>query len=55
MIGQLKEFPAVFTQGHSVEEIKENILDVWEMYLEDVCEQYLPDGEMLMEEEFTLA
>ena len=55
LIGQLKEFPAVFTQGHSVEEIKENILDVWEMYLEDVREQYLPDGEMLMEEEFTLA
>ena len=55
LIGQLKEFPAVFTQGHSVEEIKENILDVWEMYLEDVHEQYLPDGEMLMEEEFTLA
>jgi predicted RNase H-like HicB family nuclease len=27
-IGQLKELPAVFTQGHSIEEIKENIGDV---------------------------
>ena len=53
LIGQLKEFPAVFAQGNSVEEIKENILDVWELYLEDVREQYLPDGEMLLEEEMT--
>jgi predicted RNase H-like HicB family nuclease len=36
LIGQLKELPAVFTQGHSIDEIKENILDVLEMYLEDV-------------------
>jgi predicted RNase H-like HicB family nuclease len=55
LIGQLKEFPAVFTQGNSVDEIKENILDVWELYLEDVREQYLPDGEMLLEEELTFA
>jgi predicted RNase H-like HicB family nuclease len=55
LIGQLKEFPAVFTQGNSVEEVKENILDVWELYLEDVREQYLPDGEMLLEEELTFA
>jgi predicted RNase H-like HicB family nuclease len=55
LIGQLKEFPSVFTQGSSIEEIKENILDVWEMYLEDVREQYFPDGEMLLEEEFTFA
>jgi predicted RNase H-like HicB family nuclease len=53
LIGQIKELPAVFTQGHTIEEIKENINDVFDLYLEDVREQYLPDGEMLLEEELT--
>jgi predicted RNase H-like HicB family nuclease len=51
LIGQLKEIPAVFTQGLSIEEVKENIRDALEMYLEDTREQYHPDGEMLLEEE----
>ncbi|WP_459684681.1 type II toxin-antitoxin system HicB family antitoxin [Viscerimonas tarda] len=28
--------PAVFTQGLTIDEVKENIADVLEMYLEDV-------------------
>lgn len=32
LIGQVKEFPEVFTQGVTVEEIKENIADVLNMY-----------------------
>jgi predicted RNase H-like HicB family nuclease len=40
-IGQLKELPAVFTQGQTIEEVKENIADVLEMYLED----HDPQGE----------
>ena len=51
LIGQLKELPAVFTQGKTVEEVKENIADALDMYLEDIREQYHPDGEMLQEEE----
>lgn len=51
LIGQLKEIPAVFTQGLSIEEVKENIGDALEMYLEDSREQYRPDGDMLQEEE----
>jgi predicted RNase H-like HicB family nuclease len=51
LIGQLKEIPAVFTQGLSIEEVKENIRDALEMYLEDTREQYHPDGDMLLEEE----
>jgi predicted RNase H-like HicB family nuclease len=51
LIGQLKELPDVFTQGLSVEEVKENIKDALEMYFEDIREQYNPDGEMLQEEE----
>jgi predicted RNase H-like HicB family nuclease len=55
LIGQLKEMPAVFTQGLTVEEVKENIFDSLELYLEDIREQYLPEGEMLQEEELTFA
>lgn len=55
LIGQLKELPAVFTQGLSVEEVKENIVDSLDMYLEDIREQYHPEGEMLQEEELTFA
>jgi len=51
LIGQLKEIPAVFTQGLSVEEVKENIKDALDLYLEDTREQYHPDGDMLQEEE----
>ena len=53
LIGQIKELPAVFTQELTVEELKENIADALEMYLEDVRERYQPDGEMLLEEEMT--
>lgn len=53
LIGQIKELPAVFTQGLTIEELKENIGDALEMYLEDVRERYQPDGEMLQEEELT--
>jgi len=53
LIGQLKEIPAVFTQGLTVEELKENIADALEMYLEDVRESYRPDGDMMQEEELT--
>ena len=55
LIGQLKELPAVFTQGLTVEEVKENIADSLEMYLEDIREQYHPEGEMVLEEEMSFA
>lgn len=53
LIGQIKELPEVFTQGMTVQELKENIADALEMYLEDVRERYQPDGDMLQEEEIT--
>jgi predicted RNase H-like HicB family nuclease len=51
-IGQLKELPAVFTQGLSIEEVKENIGDVLELYLEDIRASYHPQGEMIEESEW---
>ena len=32
-IGTIKEIPAVLTQGSSIEETKENVLDALELYL----------------------
>jgi predicted RNase H-like HicB family nuclease len=55
LIGQIKELPAVFTQGKTIEELRENIIDVLELYLEDVREQYSPEGDMIQEEELILA
>jgi predicted RNase H-like HicB family nuclease len=55
LIGQLKELPAVFTQGLTVSELKENIADVVDMYFEDMRERYIPQGVMLKEEEIVFA
>ena len=55
LIGQLKELPAVFTQGLTVAELKENIADVVDMYFEDMRERYTPQGVMLKEEEIVFA
>ncbi|MEO6844229.1 MAG: type II toxin-antitoxin system HicB family antitoxin [Ginsengibacter sp.] len=35
-VGTIKEIPAVLTQGKTVEEAKENVLDALELYLEDM-------------------
>jgi predicted RNase H-like HicB family nuclease len=35
-IGTIKEIPAVLTQGETVEETRENVLDALELYLEDM-------------------
>jgi len=55
LIGQLKELPAVFSQGLTISELKENIADVLELYLEDMRERYVPQGIMLDEEEMIFA
>jgi predicted RNase H-like HicB family nuclease len=55
LIGQLKELPEVFTQGDTVEELKVNILDALELYLEDLREEYQPSGEIIQEDDLILA
>ena len=55
LIGQLKELPAVFTQGLTISELRENIADVLELYLEDMREKYVPQDVMLNEEEIIFA
>lgn len=39
LIGQIKEFPGVLSQGMSNEEVKENITDALELYLLDLREE----------------
>ncbi len=36
LIGSIKKIPSVLTQGTSISEVKENILDALELYLEDI-------------------
>ena len=38
-IGMIKEIPAVLTQGSSVGEVKENLMDALELYLQDMREE----------------
>ena len=41
-VGKLKEIPGVFSQGKTIEELKENIIDAYHMMLQesDVEEQH---------------
>jgi len=55
LIGQLKEIPAVFTQGLTINELKENIADALEMYFEDMRENYQLQGAIVDEEEIVFA
>ena len=46
LIGQIKELPSVVTQGLTIEELRENIADALEMYLEDARESYIHDEDV---------
>ncbi len=35
-IGTIKEIPAVLTQGETIEEAKENVIEALELYLKDM-------------------
>jgi len=41
-VGRLKEVPGVFSQGQTLEELKENILDAYNLMIEEE-EEALPD------------
>jgi predicted RNase H-like HicB family nuclease len=51
LIGQLKELPEVSTQGLNLDEVKENIADVLELYIEDLRDKYKLQGEIIEETE----
>ena len=49
-IGTIKEIPAVISQGETVEEAKENVLDALKLYLEDM-QQEQPLANTVLEED----
>lgn len=53
-IGKLKELPAVVTQGETLEEVKENILDALQLYLEDMRADDSDRGEDFVKEELLI-
>jgi len=39
-LGTIKEIPAVITQGSTIEETRENVMDALALYLENMQENY---------------
>jgi predicted RNase H-like HicB family nuclease len=53
-IGTIKEIPAVITQGETVEETRENVLDALRLYLEDMQQENSFENTVL-EEDLTIS
>jgi predicted RNase H-like HicB family nuclease len=53
-VGTIKEIPAVISQGTSVEEAKENVLDALEFSLEDMQKEKIFDN-VVLEEDLKIA
>jgi len=49
-IGAIKEIPAVLTQGTTVEETRENVIDALQLYLEDMQQEKLFENTVLEED-----
>lgn len=49
-IGTIKEIPAVLTQGSSIEEAKQNVLDALQLYLEDMQAEKNDDNKVFEED-----
>ena len=49
-IGTIREIPAVLTQGLTIEETKENVLDALKLYLEDMQTERGDDDEVFEED-----
>ena len=49
-IGAIKEIPSVLSQGATIQEAKENVLDALELYLEDMQQEKNFENTVLEEE-----
>ncbi len=49
-IGVIKEIPSVISQGTSIEEAKENVLDALQLYLEDMQSENNDENKVLEED-----
>ena len=46
-VGRLREIPSVMSQGETLEELKENIVDAYRMMVEAETEPVRPDAKTL--------
>lgn len=53
-VGTIKEIPGVITQGTTIEETKENILDALQVYLESMQEESMDQENLVMEESLNI-
>ena len=54
LVGQIKEIPSVLTQGKTIDEVTENIVDALELYMKDMREEKVSEKEdLILEEELT--
>ncbi len=49
-LASIKEIPAVFTQGKTIEEAKENVIDALKLYLDDMQHEIVPGNTVLEED-----
>ena len=54
LIGTFKEIPAVLTQGKTIDEVKENLLDALDLYLDDMRSESVTE-KIVYQEELILA
>jgi predicted RNase H-like HicB family nuclease len=52
-IASIKEIPGVITQGKTIEEAKENVIDALKLYLEDMQEEP-GDKNIVLEEDLNI-
>jgi predicted RNase H-like HicB family nuclease len=52
-VASIKEIPAVITQGKTIEEAKENVIDALKLYLEDMQEEP-SDKNIVLEEDLNI-
>ena len=53
-VGTIKEIPGVISQGQSIEETRENVLDALEIYLEEMQKEKIFDN-IVLEEDLKIA
>ena len=49
-IGTIKEIPSVLTQGSTIDETKQNVLDALKLYLEDMQAENNDDNKVFEED-----
>ena len=49
-VGRLKEVPGVFSQGETLNELEENVIDAYKMVVADQDEGFSPSAQILRKE-----